>query len=462
MLNFWSLGVELQFYLVFPLIVLLHRRKPSLALLVAIGSLVLFLLLSEVSPKTAFFQAPARIWEFMAGFYVTKLRLPNLPVGMGEAALLALVALIVAPSALRVDAMVLPLLTTALSALFIASGLTPGMETVALARLLKLLGKYSYSIYLVHFPVIVFLAYKPFGATSLALDGPSEYAAAILLTGVLSFTLFHLVEKPLRTCRTRRFVVGTVVAGAAVSSATAAMAAPLNSAGLPPRELLAVSAWFDRLPYRCPKLDRILHPFEQSCLIAGDHGPGWLLVGDSHADVMKAVLGEEVKRVGGRLRLMVPNAAIGRGLTPHEVLDEARAWNLDHIVIHSTTAHMNVEAIQALAAKAAREQIVVAVIAPVPSPGYNVPKRILTSLEDGRTPEPERTLARYSARHKRLLDELGEIPGTRVFRPAEFLCRPLCAIETNVGVPLYSDGGHLSQTGVEALRPMLRRMVSVG
>jgi hypothetical protein len=159
---------------------------------------------------------------------------------------------------------------------------------------------------------------------------------------------------------------------------------------------------------------------------------------------------------------MVPNAAIGRGLTPHEVLDEARAWNLDHIVIHSTTAHMNVEAIQALAAKAAREQIVVAVIAPDPSPGYNVPKRILTSLEDGRTPEPERSLASYSARHKRLLDELGEIPGTRVFRPAEFLCRPLCAIENNVGVPLYSDGGHLSQTGVEALRPMLRRMVSVG
>jgi len=459
-LNFWSLGVELQFYLVFPLLVYLHRRAPWLVLLIALASLTLFLLISEVSPKTAFFQTPARIWQFMAGFYIAGWRPRMLPAGLGNATLPAVVGLILAAPYLPIDAAYLAVLVTVLTALCIVSRMTERVENSTPAQFLKLLGKYSYSIYLVHYPVIVFLAYEPFGATSLALIWPGEHFAAVVLTGALSFALFHLVEKPLRFRRSRRFVLGTMTAGAALSSAAAAAAAPLSSADLSPKQELAVSAWFDRLPYRCPKIARIRHPFEESCRISGTSGPGWLLVGDSHADVLKAVLGEEIQKAGGgRLRLMVSNDAVGRGLTPDEILDEARDWRIGHIVIHSTSSHMDVESIGALARQAAREGMGVLVVAPVPWPRYNVPKRLFISLQAGKPLRLERSLEDYIARHRRLLAQLDKLPNVTPFYPASILCRPLCAIQNEDGAPLYIDGGHLSQTGVRALRPMLTQLV---
>ena len=461
-LNFWSLGVELQFYLVFPLIVYLHRRVPWLTFVITMASLALFLMMSEVSPKTAFFQTPARIWQFMAGFYVARWRLRALPPLLRNAALPAVVGLILAAPYLRFDAAFLAAAVTALTALCLISGMTKGFESAPPARFFKLLGKYSYSIYLVHYPVIVFLAYEPFGATNLALVWPGEHFAAVVLIAVLSFALFHLVEKPLRSKRSRRFVIGTMTAGAALSGATAAVASPLASADLSPKQELAVSAWFDRLPYRCPKMARILHPLEESCQISGEKGRGWLLVGDSHADVLKDVLRDEIQRSGGgRLRLMVSNDAVGQGLTPREVLDEARDWNIDTVVVHSTAGHMDADAIAALAKQAVREQVKVVVVAPVPSPRYNVPKRIFISLQDGEPIKLESSLTSYVGRHRRLLRELKQIPYARIFYPADILCQPRCAVQDNTGTPLYIDGGHLSQTGVETLRPVLRRIASI-
>ena len=137
-LNFWSLGVELQFYLVFPLIVYLHRRVPWLTFVITMASLALFLMMSEVSPKTAFFQTPARIWQFMAGFYVARWRLRALPPLLRNAALPAVVGLILAAPYLRFDAAFLAAAVTALTALCLISGMTKGFESAPPARFLTL------------------------------------------------------------------------------------------------------------------------------------------------------------------------------------------------------------------------------------------------------------------------------------------------------------------------------------
>src|SRR5262249_19571335 len=54
-LHFWSLGVELQFYLLFPIVVLLQRRRPMVLLALACLSLVACLFVVGIRPRYAFF-----------------------------------------------------------------------------------------------------------------------------------------------------------------------------------------------------------------------------------------------------------------------------------------------------------------------------------------------------------------------------------------------------------------------
>lgn len=460
-LNFWTLGVELQFYLLFPLIAIGARRFPKTMFLLSLASFVLYLLLYAVSPKTAFFQAPPRVWQFMIGFYIAG-RAGRLPRGTGEAALLALVGTILAAPLLPVSPAVLAAAAAGLAGLYILAGLAPRTEASAPGRALVVLGRYSYSVYLVHFPVIAFLAYRPFGGTSLSLS-PVGIAAALALTAILSALLYHLIELPFRQRRSGRFILGMAAGGAIAAAGLAAAAAPLNGAMLPPRQRLAVAAWFDRLPYRCPKLDRIFHPAARSCPVAGEGGPGVLLVGDSHADLLKKVLGEEVARAGGHLRLMVANEAVGPALPAETVIAEAQATGTRTIVVHSMARNVDLGALRTLAALAARQGIAIAFIDPVPQPGFHVPRRIYAQLQAGQGARPTLGLADYRRGYRALLDRVRAIaaPNLRPFAPEDLLCTPLCAIEDGQGRPLYSDDSHLSQTGVQRLRPMLRAIAAI-
>lgn len=67
LLHLWSLGVEIQFYLLFPIIALICRDRRWLLILILLGSLALCLGLVMISPKTAFFMMPARLWQFALG-----------------------------------------------------------------------------------------------------------------------------------------------------------------------------------------------------------------------------------------------------------------------------------------------------------------------------------------------------------------------------------------------------------
>lgn len=68
LLHLWSVGVEVQFYVLVPFIALVARRSRFVLLLAILASLTISFLAIGISPKTAFFMLPFRLWEFLLGF----------------------------------------------------------------------------------------------------------------------------------------------------------------------------------------------------------------------------------------------------------------------------------------------------------------------------------------------------------------------------------------------------------
>ncbi|MEO1020870.1 MAG: acyltransferase, partial [Pseudomonadota bacterium] len=178
LLHTWSLAVEEQFYIFFPLFLMfvhrfLPRRISLLVLLVAIVSLAMALVGIRFSTAAAFYLAPPRAWELMLGALLALGAVPTLRWRLGRE-LVAIVGLAaIAWSVTRFDeATIFPgfaaLLPTFGTAALIWAGMGPGTSLVN--RLLSqkplvFVGLISYSLYLWHWPLIVFhefsVAHRP-------------------------------------------------------------------------------------------------------------------------------------------------------------------------------------------------------------------------------------------------------------------------------------------------------------
>ncbi|MDP9434617.1 MAG: acyltransferase, partial [Actinomycetota bacterium] len=239
LLHYWSLGVEEQFYVVWPLLVVLSarlargRRAPravatSLVLALAATSFAWCSLLTVRSQPWAFFSLPSRAWELAAGGAVA-LAVPLLrrmpaavAVVLGWAGMLALglaVRALGPETAFPGTAALLPVLG---AVAVVGAGCRPtrhGAQRLLDRAPLRWAGRLSYSWYLWHWPVLV-LAAEVAGPlsllTRLALVGASGLLAAVTLA---------VLEDPVRRSAllARRPALGLAGAGA-LTAATAAAA----------------------------------------------------------------------------------------------------------------------------------------------------------------------------------------------------------------------------------------------
>ena len=208
-LHYWSLAVEEQFYVVWPVLLLLAGRGGRRAIVatvaaVAVASFAANVVLTDVRQPWAFFLLPARAWELALGALVAMAGplLARLARGVREAmAWIGLGAIAYAVFAFDHTTLfpgVAATVPVAGTALVIASGAATQHVTTA-ARLLSLrpavlLGRWSYSLYLWHWPLLVMAAGD---GTSIA-PRPVRLGAVAASIGLAALT-HRYVEVPLRS-----------------------------------------------------------------------------------------------------------------------------------------------------------------------------------------------------------------------------------------------------------------------
>ena len=297
LLHLWSLGVEEQFYVIFPLIILvLARRWPRSALSVIAG-LTLTSLTLNISALfvggdgPAFFLLPTRAWELGLGAL-----LPLFPQHSRISR--------IEPNALALTGAILVLLSLAHpfgslvhlpEALPIAAGTSliilagtqknSGLNRALTFRSLVFTGLISYSLYLWHWPVIVFAEYY----LVRHLNTPETIAALIFMTICASLS-WHFVERPFRDKKTSTPTVCYAAAGSATLLGAIAVAL-IFLQGLPQRlspEAAMINAAVGS-NYRCPVTDYVSVGLSRGCLMnPGLRAPqdaDAILLGNSYAQM---------------------------------------------------------------------------------------------------------------------------------------------------------------------------------
>jgi len=313
LLHTWSLGVEEQYYIFFPPLMMLFARFGGRRIQPAIWALFAFSLAFSVfqvrySPNGAFYLPFGRWWELMVGSLLAIGAIPSLPshrsreiVALaGLTAILASIALFSEHMYFPGESALLPTLGTA--AIIHANGRGPTLIGRMLSwRPLVFIGLISYSLYLWHWPLLVFPRYL----AQRALTTP-EMIAALIAIALVSIAAWYWVERPLRRARgagNRRALFMLTAAAMAVFCVAGLIL--WRTQGLPGRytpqvQALAAGA-LDVNPLRagCDRRSPAEVAAGKLCRIGARRAPvSFAFVGDSFADAMVPAVAASAERTG--------------------------------------------------------------------------------------------------------------------------------------------------------------------
>lgn len=308
LLHTWSLGVEEQFYIFFPIFLFALRnvgRKTLKAALIGVSlvSLVAGTIVQQFDPLMDFYMLPFRTWELLIGSLIAIGVQPKLGPKLSTLAALTGAAMIAASAFLLVNWLPFPspfaLVPCIGTALVIAYGQNTVIGRVLSAKPFQWIGMISFSLYLWHWPIITF--YRQTTGDHLDLVETGGLLAASVFAAAVSY---YLVENPardrLRSLPTKTAVIIGGVSALAVSGVALLVA---NNAGkiwnVDPRveqiasyqnykewttypEQVAVAGCF--IANASEALD------EEFCLTLRPDARNVLILGDSHAEMYSVAL----------------------------------------------------------------------------------------------------------------------------------------------------------------------------
>jgi peptidoglycan/LPS O-acetylase OafA/YrhL len=512
LLHTWSLAVEEQFYLIFPPLIYLMSRhlRGSLILwtgLLAAASFALGLYWLERDPDTAFYLTPMRGWELLVGALLAAKAIPeNRTPWLREFETLAGLSLLIWCVTTYSSQTVFPGLNAVApcigAALIIHAGDQGGSTTTwALSRKpIVFTGLISYSLYLWHWPILVFAKYVAVRPLK-----PFETALCLVLAGAVSVLSWRFIEHPFRARALLPSKSHLLVGAALAMFGFIAIGVEIDrSRGWPGRmpEGLGALAHYHNMRHFLVNPDREQcygarpRQVDTSKLCrpgAPNAEPSFILWGDSHSEVIRPALGR-VAELNGKAGFFagLPSCApiLYHGPKPpkqsrscaefnKEVLRFIEEQDMKLIILHATwITYLNrdastgsqvagrhsgrvgdelIETVKTLTDQGRK----VVIIAGIPTIGYDVPRAVGLLQRFGRDIEAEipATLERYlkmNAKAIEVFDRLSNANLARVIYPHEELCRGGWCNTNQDGLPLFLDSNHLSRFGADYVSPSLK------
>ncbi|MHC8323345.1 acyltransferase family protein [Pseudomonas sp. GB2N2] len=512
LLHTWSLAVEEQYYIFFPLLMVLlmrhirHWRWVLFAvLLVSFGLNIAYI---DHKPDVAFFSLPTRAWELLCGAMLAVLPAPkhavkpwiSQTVGMaGLAAVLVAVFTFTKATVFPGWAAALPVLGATALIWSGAQGST-WVSQILSARALVWIGLLSYSLYLWHWPVYVY-------ANAISIDGiqPLEAAGWMLLALGLAWLSLRYVELPFREKRLLAGRKPVLVGGLLVMAVLAVTGTVVRSQdGFPNRLTGKAQEYAQAREWRAGQLKCMVvtkdKNLDKACLLgANKQLPATRMVwGDSHAAALMPAV-ERSATLEGRPVWLYSMSACPPILSDEprqrcrdfneKTMEQVRRLQIKDVVLASNwnlyvygredgdktvllNKHDNAAQAEARMAAAVKARVAaireagaqVWLFEEVPQQRKGSVERLTSLARIGRSTEGQgRPLEEHLARQHFLSDLFSSMsaadPGVHVIDPTPMMCgEQVCNIEVN-GHSQYRDEGHLSDAGSARLSPLFVPML---
>lgn len=492
LLHIWSLSVEEQFYLFFPgcFLVILKFTKSFRSHLLALGilSLVSFLLylymLRLGGENPAFFLIPFRAWEFLLGAF-TSLIYFKFKRQHSYLSLFISVILVALGLTLLADFIAPGLIVVLGTALFLSMKYRPNalLDLYFESRVVRYLGLISFSIYLWHWPLVVFLGY-------ISIDKPNNFwlISAFVLTYAISMLSYKLIEQPFRHSNNPKVVVIFSLAAKASLIVLAIFSLFIN----PFKDEKSFSskvASSIQTNYRCNISEYRPYGASRACLInsQGVNGHSLALIGNSHAQMYAPAL-EFYLRDRNEKGLLVPlngclptvkfNISIDclqlAKINLAAILSDKNiltvviglTWNSDQLVdsygaiIADSERLILSDSIQDLIRTFEMSGKRVFLIGPLMIPGYDLPSVLSRKIKfngidsDSAASYLKDDRLNFDSKFGELIADFRSKLGVRFISPSDKLCDPNHCFYGDAEGVFFSDSNHLSSYGVDKVREL--------
>jgi peptidoglycan/LPS O-acetylase OafA/YrhL len=480
LLHTWSLAVEEQFYIIFPLFLLAARRffpkRLKAAIIgITIVSFVAAVLTVHSSATAAFYFAPLRAWELLIGTIVSQGYLPRLRGAVvRNVASISGFLLIFIPALIYSSKTSFPGLAALWpclgAALIIAAGET-GSSFVGWLLSLRpvvFVGLISYSVYLWHWPILVFERTSSFLGLDLTSNtGKVLLVALSLAIGALSWAL---IEQPFRKGRFRPdrrmvFLINGVAAAAVAAVAIGLIAAH----GVPnrfPEDAQKVGAFMDYYrPAQYREGTCFIGPAssfsdfrKDICLPSHPGRRSILLAGDSHAAALwpgfsSVFIGDDIQQANvSGCRPLVGDATSEspdcQRLLSFLFDDYLLHNHVDVLVLAGRWRESDIEPLARTVAFAHSHNIFVVVVGPNIEYELPLPRMLAVAMRDGNLQKIDQHRISFPQQLDTTMASearvIWHVPYISIYKD---LCNTECPYFAAPGVPLVFDNHHFTVDG---------------
>lgn len=479
LLHLWSLSVEEQFYLIFPVLLwLLARYAARYALLGVTGVTAISLALNIAALRydasgPAFFMLPTRAWELGCGAILALAPSRWQPdVKCSQALMFAGMALVAASLVVPMPATVpAPILCVFATSIVIFAGRYQTAPIIFRLRPVIFVGLISYSLYLWHWPIIVLLKYYLVTDTI----NPLISLMSVILMLALAIFSWRYVERPFRKRTTSRASVYRHAA-AGVASLFIAGSLLVAYSGLPWRvpQLAANYNAAVGTNFRCAVNDFFAFGASRACALNLPSGKPYeaelVLLGNSHAQ-MYAPAWRRITAETDTTSLLVPLngcfPTVLKNLSPkcliaaNTNLTEVARMPAKVVVIGFNWSAVDpsiVEAVDDLVARINETGKRAILIGPLAEPGWNLAAETSKRIAFGHelTGEMDTPAQAFYDRFGSWIRHFEDRRDLVFVRPDTIQCGPEKCRYVIDDRPIFADSNHIAQAELPRFEPMFR------